>query len=135
MKKELLIYDEMHRAFLEKGFLKEIGLNRKAMEEKLRKGGLQNLADEIGACAGPDGRFHSADLLDCARRYMDELADEPKMGWLKHCYAYVLWQLFPHMGQPEGSERYRMGRICILQLFRGVFSYEKNIFLLIRQRI
>ena len=126
MKKELLIYDEMHRAFLEKGFLKEIGLNRKAMEEKLRKGGLQNLADEIGACAGPDGRFHSADLLDCARRYMDELADEPKMGWLKHCYAYVLWQLFPHMGQPEGSERYRMGRICILQLFRGVFSYEKK---------
>ena len=89
MKKELLIYDEMHRAFLEKGFLKEIGLNRKAMEEKLRKGGLQNLADEIGACAGPDGRFHSADLLDCARRYMDCLlytSRKPRKKSIKTIY-------------------------------------------------
>ncbi len=124
MERDIRIYEEICKAFLDKGFLKEAGYNRREADEELRKSRWKALAMDLSGFGSE--RFSTETILNCARKSFPQLADEPKEGWLRHCYRYILWQLFPHMGAPEHAERYRPGRIRLLQLLRGVFSYERK---------
>ncbi|MGN0658887.1 MAG: nicotinate-nicotinamide nucleotide adenylyltransferase [Emergencia sp.] len=130
MKKQGLLYQELYneivQAFRDKNFLKEAGLTKKELELILQKEDWMNMAGDIMWTAGADGRFHSRDILNAARDYIPQLYQEPEAGWQRHCYSYVLGQLFPEMGQPQEDEKCRQGRAWFLQLLRGVYTYEKN---------
>ena len=126
MKNHLKIYNEIKTTFLDKSFLKELGMKRKEMEACLLEARWIDLAEELSDLAGRQGRFSSQHVLTAAVNCIDELEHEPEDGWLNHCYKYVLSQLFPEMGEPEGLEEYQRGRVFLLQLLRAVFSYENK---------
>lgn len=126
MKNYLQIYSEIKTAFLDKTFLKELGMRRKEMEICLQEARWIDLSEELSELRDGRGRFHSHNVLAAAQRYIDELRQAPDGGWLNHCYRYVLSQLFPEMGEPEGAESYRRGRVYLLQVLRAVCACESR---------
>ena len=62
MKKHLQIYNEIKTAFLDKMFLKELGMKRKDMENCLLEARWIDLAEELSDLAGVQGRFSSQNV-------------------------------------------------------------------------
>ncbi len=126
MKRYLKLYEEICRALREQGFLKEIGFSRKEMDLCLQGEDWKTLSLELLQAEGRDGRFHSGDILTTVRDYVVALREEPEEGWQRHCYKYVLGQLFPEMGQPVEIRQCQKGRAWFLQILRAVYSYERK---------
>lgn len=126
MKTNLQIYSEICRAFRDKGFLKEIGVSRREMEESLADAQWKDMAEDMADSIGAGGRLRSQDVLAAAVSYLPELAEEPEGGWLFHTHKYLLGQIFPEMGEPADSDEFHLGRTCLLQLLRGVYAYERK---------
>lgn len=126
MKTQELIYKEIREAFLDKSFLKEIGLTKKEMTERLSAEPWQEISQRLTECAEEDGRYSSRSVLKVCAPYLQELQAEPADGWLRHCYRYLLGQLFPEMGIPQDSREFHSGRSLLLQLLRGLYHYEEK---------
>ncbi|MGI6211387.1 MAG: hypothetical protein ACOYJJ_02255 [Anaerovoracaceae bacterium] len=121
------IYEYLKKQLTDRTFRKETGMDRAQMEDFLSDIGLRKLAGELAETAGPDGRFHSRDVLAVSRKYFDCLnTGEPEEGWLQYCYNYLLHQLFPKRGEDELSQEARTGRIFLLQILRGLYQYERD---------
>ena len=84
------------------------------------------MADEIASKQGPGGRISSVDVAAAAERCIPSMNKAPAGGWCSYCYDYVLSQLFPEMGEPEGAAECRKGRAYMLQILRGVYNYERE---------
>ena len=126
MKKKELIYKELKHAFLDKNFLKEIGETRAHMTAYLQRPEAQQLAEALAEAAENNGRADSASILSVCRIFFPELSEEPEEGWLRHCYRYLLFLLFPEMGQPEEMQAAAKGRMRLLQVMRAVYAYEEK---------
>ncbi|MCI8513070.1 MAG: phosphohydrolase [Lachnospiraceae bacterium] len=126
MKRHLKLYQEFVRAFQDKVFLKEIGSSRREMDTRLKNADWKSLAEEILSLEQADGRFLSGDILSAAKEHVTSLEAEPEAGWQRHCYQYVLGQLYPEMGQVEEDAECRRGRAWFLQLLRAVYNYERQ---------
>ena len=127
MKNHLRIYNEIKTAFLDKTFLKELNMKRKEMESCLLEARWIDMAEELAESTDEQGRFPAKMVLEACEHYIDELQPVPEQGWLAHCYRYVLSQLFPEMGEPEGAAEYRQGRIYLLQILRAVYACESKV--------
>ena len=124
MKNHLRIYNEIKTAFLDKTFLKELNMKRKEMESCLLEARWIDMAEELAESTDEQGRFPAKMVLEACEHYIDELQPVPEQGWLAHCYRYVLSQLFPEMGEPEGAAEYRQGRRGEAQDGKGIFPQE-----------
>lgn len=126
MKKEDLILSMIKKALLDRSFLKETGYTKKQMEARLNESGLESMAAGIMAAEGRDGRFSAACVAETAEAHFECLSNRPEEGWLKHCYGYVLHQLFPDKDEPADAEEYKEGRLFMMQILRGVYEYEEE---------
>lgn len=123
------MYDQIKKAFFERSFLASRGLKKADAEQKYIDGrDIASMSEELAAAAGSDGRIHTQTILESAAGRFSELEKEPPEGWLMHCYKYILNSLYPHMEGPDDPGRYAEGRAVLLQLMRGVFRYEREVF-------
>lgn len=125
MKKNTLIYAMLRKALLDRTFMREAAMNKKQMEAYLDGCGLESLAESL-ALLESRGRFDSVAVLKAACEHMECLKESPAEGWLSYCYKYVLNQLFPELGATDNGDRYRQGRIFIMQILRGLYEYEEE---------
>ena len=126
MKKEDLINGMIKKALTDRSFLKEAGFTKKQMESELDEETMAALARELMAAADNSGRFDAVRVAAVAKARLRWLKDEPEEGWLSFCYRYVLHQLFPEKEEPKGGETYKLGRIIMMQLLRGLYEYEEE---------
>lgn len=126
MRTQELIYKELRHAFVEKGFLKEIGKTRSQINEYFQQTAAWRLAEALAEAERNEQRANSAAILSACRQFFPELAEEPEEGWLRHSYRYLLSLLFPEMGCPEESDGQAAGRAVLLQTMRAVYAYEEK---------
>ncbi|MCI9474978.1 MAG: phosphohydrolase [Emergencia sp.] len=126
MKTEVLIHETLCRNLTDKAFLKEIGVSRKEMEQNLQKQRWKHMAADLAAIGIANKRCNAQDVLAAVKKIIPQLSEEPEEGWLRHCYSYLLAQLFPEMGEPDGAAFYHDGRSWLLQILRSVYSFERE---------
>lgn len=126
MKKEDLINGMIKKALTDRSFLKEAGFTKKQMESELDEKTMAALVRELMAAADNSGRFDAVRVAAVAKARLRWLKDEPEEGWLSFCYRYVLHQLFPEKEEPKGGETYKLGRLIMMQLLRGLYEYEEE---------
>jgi nicotinic acid mononucleotide adenylyltransferase len=125
MKKQDLLGRHIRNALLDRSFLSAEGISREEMTRKTYRDSFTEMVYALADTADSRGRFLSKDILEIARKYTDELKVVPPEGWLEHCRLYVLNQLFPHLSGPQDPDKYRRGRVLLLQVMRGVYNYER----------
>ena len=126
MKSNTWIFNEIRAALCDKTFMKEVGLTRREVDKMAGEQSFRKMADEIASKQGPGGRISSVDVAAAAENCIPSMNKAPAGGWCSHCYDYVLSQLFPEMGEPEGAAECRKGRAYMLQILRGVYNYERE---------
>ena len=124
MMREELLYKELCVALSDKGFLKETAMSRREMSALLSEEKWRQLAADLTDVTGADGRSDSRRVLEVCSGYLPQLREIPENGWLNHCYRYLLFLLFPEMGQPKDCEDFRQGRAWLLQILRGIYTFE-----------
>lgn len=122
--REEAIYIILRKTLTDRGFLKEVGYNKKQMESYLAKVDLKSMAEDMSSMVDEKGRYHIEDVCSIATAYFECLENIPEEGWPQHCYSYVLSQLFPEKGEPENAETHGQGRLFLMQTLRGMYECE-----------
>lgn len=120
------IRQELESAFYDRTFRRETGMDRREMEMYLNQSRFRTLPGRLQAAQRENGRFDSRIVLDIARQHFPCLMKEPKEGWLRYCYNHVLHELYPNLGADDLSPDAALGRCFLMQLLRGLYSWEQN---------
>lgn len=124
MEKQELLFKEITNAYTERSYLQRVG---RTQEEMMRDANsFQIMAYELVDQGDEKGRIHTPEILETWKGYLNPYDKDPADGWLMHCYMYLRNQLFPHLAGPADAEEFKAGRDSLLQLMRGVFSYERR---------
>lgn len=127
MKRQAAIYNSIKNNFLDKYFLKELGLSKKEMQEYIDKGPWKEIAERLSKTESKNGRFNSEVVYSIMKEYLPELEDKPRCGWVKHCYNWVLFQLFPELVTTDESLKFRKGTAYLLHTLRSLYQVEREL--------
>ncbi len=140
--KNLDIYNVLVSELYEEFFLDDLGWNHEEMDKFISSSLIKEFIYKVewagridsapGESEGFDpsmNRFDSRKVLELAKEYILELRNEPEGGWLKYCFDFTEAALFPETKSeinPEvkDDEKYKVGRLLILQILRGLYKYE-----------
>ena len=132
--RKMTLFELIRNELLDERYLELRGLDKKATEVFVRKNNIELMSADLEKIQDQGGRFLSTRVLKIATKYLPELADAPQEGWLLHCYNYILGLLFPpeenltdetrETISPEAEDKYRTGRMELLQVLQSIYDYE-----------
>jgi len=121
-KAALEIYKNLKESMADKEFLAGIKMSKKRMNEVLSKtdwsAGILLLANKK--------TFKCEDILTLCKNSLNELANEPDGGWLKHLYDYTVSRLYPEKAQGTDFEDTYAGIQFLYAILRYFFEYERK---------
>ena len=131
----LTIQDALRHALSDKSFARQPLYESELLRNLRQPAMLAPLSEELAHTADEDGRFYAPAVADCLAKYLDVFAAVPEGGWLSYCYYSILARLFPEntaaWDEPAmtvvlaDAPPYRIGRILLLQILRGLYLYER----------
>ena len=132
--KKITLFQVMAHELKDERYLELRGIDEKEAEIFNKKNNIELMSGELEKIKDEDGRFLSTRALKIIASYLSDLADAPQEGWLAYCYNYILGRLFPpeenlteetnQFITPEAEDKYRGGRLVLLQILKSLYDYE-----------
>ncbi len=125
----------VERNLLDRAFLNEVGMSKKAMVEALSAVDWRKAIGDFRfgeSVAGniKDGMYNvgkvCGDVLDVVRPAMDKLSDEPKQGWLKYVMDYCIGELFPDKPVFNSDVKYEVAMKLYLRTLRTFLRFDSE---------
>ena len=85
------LYPQIAQALADRGFLRQAGLSKGALETALRREEWEKALSGLWPLAG---RADCAAILELCRPAMERLAPEPECGWMEGAYHLVRYTMF-----------------------------------------
>ena len=130
---KMTLFELIKNELRDERYLELRGLDKKAADAFIKQNNVELMSADLEKTQDEDGRFLSTRALKIIVKYLPELAEAPQEGWLAHCYNYILNLLFPPEENlteetretitPEAEDKFRMGRMEVLQILKTLMSF------------
>ena len=117
------LYQQIAQALADRGFLRQAGLSKGALETALRREEWEKALSGLWPLAG---RADCAAILELCRPAMERLAPEPECGWMEGAYHLVRYTMFGQKEYMHPLEKSRPALYFYLKVLQFFLDAERQ---------
>lgn len=117
------LYQQIAQALADRGFLRQAGLSKGALETALRREEWEKALAGLWPLAG---RADCAAILELCRPAMERLAPEPECGWMEGAYHLVRYTMFGQKEYMHPLEKSRPALYFYLKVLQFFLDAERQ---------